>query len=62
MTMRKLDKDKDGKVSFSDYKSMVCKEPLLMEMFGSCLPNTRAGLIFLKQVLDTMPITRIYQE
>nr|CAD7599952.1 unnamed protein product [Timema genevievae] len=38
LALRKLDQDKDGKVSFSDFQIAVKEEPLLMEAFGQCLP------------------------
>lgn len=42
IVLRKLDKDKDGKVSLEDYRQSVLEEPLLLEAFGRCLPNERA--------------------
>lgn len=45
--MRKLDKDKDGKVSMDDYKKTVEEEPLLIEAFGRCLPSEKSKLTFL---------------
>ncbi|KAK9889956.1 hypothetical protein WA026_008765 [Henosepilachna vigintioctopunctata] len=47
IVMRKLDKDKDGKVSLEDYKATVAEEPLLLQAFGSCLPSDRAKETFL---------------
>lgn len=45
--MRKLDKDKDGKVSLQDYKLSIAEEPLLLQAFGTCLPSDRAKETFL---------------
>ncbi|XP_022915106.1 calaxin [Onthophagus taurus] len=45
--LRKLDKDKDGKVSLDDYRTSVKEEPLLLEAFGRCLPNERATDTFI---------------
>ncbi|KAJ8921578.1 hypothetical protein NQ315_010483 [Exocentrus adspersus] len=45
--MRKLDKDKDGKVSLDDYQKTVAEEPLLIEAFGRCLPSEKSKLTFL---------------
>ncbi|CAH1175641.1 unnamed protein product [Phaedon cochleariae] len=36
---KKMDFDRDGKISFSDYKQAVLKTPGLLECFGQCLPN-----------------------
>lgn len=45
--MRKLDKDKDGKVSLDDYQKTIAEEPLLIEAFGRCLPSEKSKLTFL---------------
>lgn len=47
IVLRKLDKDKDGKISLEDYRQSVLEEPLLLEAFGRCLPNERARDTFL---------------
>ena len=60
MTLRRMDLDKDGRVSFSDFHSTVAREPLMMEAFGQCLPHTKAGFEFMRQYLDSMPCNRIY--
>ena len=52
MTLRKMDLDRDGRVSFSDFSSTVYKEPLMMEAFGTCLPTNTKGLDFKKNFLD----------
>ena len=44
MTLRKMDLDKDGRVSYLDFKGTVAKEPFLIEAFGQCLPHNKAGL------------------
>ena len=61
MTIRKMDHDHDGKISFSDFSATVDKEPLLMEAFGNCLPSNRAGVEFIARVLDSRPTTMLYQ-
>ena len=74
MTIRKMDHDHDGKISFSDVSTVLCivmdiiiiittvdKEPLLMEAFGNCLPSNRAGVEFIARVLDSRPTTMLYQ-
>ncbi|KAF7271161.1 calaxin [Rhynchophorus ferrugineus] len=45
--LKKMDKDKDGKVSLTDYKETVTGEPLLLEAFGRCLPTEGSKLTFL---------------
>ena len=60
MTLRKMDHDRDGRISFSDFKLAVDKEPLMMEAFGPCLPNNRAGGNFVKRILETKPNGMIY--
>lgn len=39
MTMKKMDDDKDGKVSFEDFTICVNDNPLMLEAFGPCLPT-----------------------
>ncbi|CAG4977146.1 unnamed protein product [Parnassius apollo] len=48
LVLKKLDVDKDGKVSLDDYRQAVEQEPLLLEAFGQCLPSRRQALAFLK--------------
>ncbi|XP_028170001.1 EF-hand calcium-binding domain-containing protein 1-like [Ostrinia furnacalis] len=48
LVLRKMDVDKDGRVSPEDYKDAVEQEPLLLEAFGQCLPSRRHALAFLK--------------
>ena len=55
MTLRKMDLDRDGRISFSDFELTVTKEPLMMEAFGPCLPNNKAGGNFAKQILESRP-------
>ena len=52
MTMKKMDQDKDGRVSFSDFSETVQREPLMMEAFGNCLPTSQAGKAFVAKILD----------
>ncbi|XP_001658821.2 EF-hand calcium-binding domain-containing protein 1 [Aedes aegypti] len=47
IALRKLDMDKDGKVSFQDYQEAIAEEPLLLEAFGQCLPSDRSTVSFL---------------
>nr|CAH7728544.1 unnamed protein product [Callosobruchus chinensis] len=43
---KKLDIDRDGKISFQDYKQTVLKNPMLLEVFGQCLPDRRSIYTF----------------
>lgn len=52
MTMRKMDIDKDGRVSFQDFEQTVKKEILLLEAFGPCLPTVVSGGRFAANYLD----------
>lgn len=45
--MKKIDKDKDGRISLEDYQKTVEEEPLLIEAFGKCLPSERSKITFL---------------
>ena len=60
MTLKKMDLDKDGRVSYSDFEETVRHEPLMMEAFGPCLPNNKIGFEFMKQFLDSRPNNSIY--
>ena len=53
MTIRKMDHDRDGRISFADFKTSVAKDFLMMEAFGTCLPSNRAGQMFKNSILDT---------
>lgn len=41
LVLKKLDEDRDGRVSEADWKSAISKELLLLEAFGQCLPSTK---------------------
>ena len=60
MTLRKMDLDRDGRISFSDFQSTVTKEPLMMEAFGPCLPSNKAGGSFVKTILESDPNGIVY--
>ncbi|KAI8895337.1 hypothetical protein BC833DRAFT_601574 [Globomyces pollinis-pini] len=38
LVLKKLDEDRDGRVSEADWAGAIAKEELLMEAFGQCLP------------------------
>lgn len=37
--IKKMDHDRDGKISFEDYKKTVMKSPCMLEFLGQCLPD-----------------------
>uniref|UniRef100_A0A4W2CJT9 Calaxin n=1 Tax=Bos indicus x Bos taurus TaxID=30522 RepID=A0A4W2CJT9_BOBOX len=41
ITLKKMDHDHDGKLSFADYEQAVREETLLLEAFGPCLPDPK---------------------
>ncbi|KAL7382104.1 hypothetical protein ABVT39_016971 [Epinephelus coioides] len=40
ITLKKMDHDHDGRISFTDFEKAVREENLLLEAFGTCLPDT----------------------
>ena len=53
MTLKKMDDDKDGRVSFDDFKATVKNDPLMLEAFGPCLRTSKAGDNFFSGFLAT---------
>nr|XP_048308413.1 EF-hand calcium-binding domain-containing protein 1 isoform X2 [Myodes glareolus] len=47
ITLKKMDQDHDGKLSYTDYENAVREETLLLEAFGPCLPDPKASLYLL---------------
>lgn len=47
LVLRKLDTDRDGKISFQDFQTAVREEQLLLEAFGLCLPSEGACQTFM---------------
>jgi Ca2+-binding EF-hand superfamily protein len=41
LVLKKLDEDRDGRVSEADWNGAIAKETLLMEAFGQCLPTSK---------------------
>jgi len=39
IALQLLDVDRDGRISFNDFKTAVTRQPLLLEAFGKCLPD-----------------------
>ncbi|XP_047360761.1 EF-hand calcium-binding domain-containing protein 1-like [Vespa velutina] len=50
LTLKKLDVNRDGKISFQDYETAIRKEPLLLEAFGQCLPTEENCTAFIKSL------------
>lgn len=50
ITLKKMDRDHDGKLSFADYEQAVREETLLLEAFGPCLPDPKKQMEFESQV------------
>ncbi|XP_059484251.1 calaxin-like [Neocloeon triangulifer] len=51
VALRKMDVDRDGKLSFNDYVEANKQEPLLLEAFGPCLPSEQTCESFLATLL-----------
>ncbi|XP_025327164.1 peroxisomal ATPase PEX1 isoform X3 [Canis lupus baileyi] len=41
ITLKKMDYDNDGKISFADFEKAVKEDKLLLEVFGPCLPEAK---------------------
>uniref|UniRef100_A0A8D2BDN2 EF-hand domain-containing protein n=1 Tax=Sciurus vulgaris TaxID=55149 RepID=A0A8D2BDN2_SCIVU len=41
ITIKKMDYDNDGKISFADFEKAVREDRLLLEVFGPCLPEAQ---------------------
>eukprot|EP00842_Homolaphlyctis_polyrhiza_P000781 jgi/Hompol1/1703/HPOL_005692-RA len=52
LVLKKLDEDRDGRVSEADWSGAIAKETLLMEAFGQCLPTNKA-------IEDKMPFAQV---
>ncbi|XP_072507615.1 calaxin-like isoform X1 [Notamacropus eugenii] len=46
ITLKKMDYDNDGKLSYEDFERAVKKDHLLLEVFGPCLPEIEKCLEF----------------
>jgi hypothetical protein len=47
LVLKKMDRDRDGRISLVDYREAIAIEPLLLEAFGPCLPTQAARSTFL---------------
>ncbi|XP_074134194.1 calaxin isoform X5 [Sminthopsis crassicaudata] len=59
ITLKKMDHDHDGKLSFADYEMSVREEALLLEAFGPCLPETKVPweikMIWYSHLFEDLP-------
>ena len=52
MTIKKMDHDKDGRISLDDFSLTVSQDVLMLEAFGKCLPSDKVGQDFVSTILD----------
>ncbi|CAJ1084004.1 EF-hand calcium-binding domain-containing protein 1 [Xyrichtys novacula] len=52
ITLKKMDHDHDGRLSFDDFEKAVREENLLLEAFGTCLPDTTSIETFERHVFE----------
>ncbi|XP_062414440.1 calaxin isoform X2 [Pungitius pungitius] len=50
ITFKRMDRDHDGKMSLPDFEQSVKEENLLLEAFGTCLPNFKRVEAFERRV------------
>jgi hypothetical protein len=50
--MKRMDADNDGKVTLEDFKKTVSSTPLLLESFGTCLPETKVVQHYSGELFD----------
>lgn len=54
LVLKKLDEDRDGRVSEADWAGAIAKEALLMEAFGQCLPPRKVWIKFKSVLFDSL--------
>ncbi|XP_069111089.1 calaxin-like [Argopecten irradians] len=50
ITLKKMDADHDGRVSFDDYKKGIEEDILMLEFLGPCLPEAKRCQCFLEEI------------
>ncbi|XP_021045908.1 EF-hand calcium-binding domain-containing protein 1-like [Mus pahari] len=55
ISLKKMDYDNDGKISFADFEKAVRKDGLLLEAFGPCLPDAKFCFHFEALVFKNNP-------
>ncbi|KAG7317146.1 hypothetical protein KOW79_019444 [Hemibagrus wyckioides] len=53
--LKKMDYDHDGRLSYSDFEKAVREENLLLEAFGSCLPEAKCIQAFEQHAFQDTP-------
>lgn len=53
LILEKMDKDRDGVITFEEYEAAVKRHPMLMECLGQCLPDIGYVAAFLTTFTDT---------
>lgn len=51
---KKMDIDRDGKISYNDYRQSVLKQPMLLEALGQCLPSRKNVHTFMTTFVHKM--------
>ena len=54
LVLKKLDEDRDGRVSEADWAGAIAKEGLLMEAFGRCLPPPKVVESYLNPTAEDL--------
>ncbi|KAJ8403119.1 hypothetical protein AAFF_G00360350 [Aldrovandia affinis] len=54
IALKKMDHDHDGRLSYTDFEKAVREENLLLEAFGTCLPDTKSILAFEQQAFQDL--------
>ncbi|XP_075995331.1 calaxin [Genypterus blacodes] len=52
LTLKMMDHDKDGRLSYEDFEKAVTRENLLLEAFGTCLPDAMRIQTFERQTFQ----------
>ncbi|XP_028634137.1 EF-hand calcium-binding domain-containing protein 1-like [Grammomys surdaster] len=55
ISLKKMDYDNDGKISFADFEKAVKKDGLLLEAFGPCLPDAKTCFHFETLIFKNNP-------
>ncbi|KAM7036929.1 calaxin [Melospiza melodia melodia] len=55
IALKKMDSDRDGKLSFTDFEKAVRDENLLLEAFGPCLPDLKSTMSFEQKIFREIP-------
>ncbi|KAJ3242103.1 EF-hand calcium-binding domain-containing protein 1 [Chytriomyces hyalinus] len=58
LVLKKLDEDRDGRVSEADWNGALDKESLLMEAFGQCMPTSKVCQVFINPEENEAPKSR----